>query len=113
MVARDRVLSLCKLIGPFLYAKLNCLNRTLWTLNCIDKKKLYLYLTELFEIELFICINMDLALNNLQMLICHKTKTNIQTNGVLAHSKIIYPTKNFLYKSYTYLIYGLAGVGIK
>ena len=28
--------------------------------------KLYLCLTELFEIELIICIKMDLALNNLQ-----------------------------------------------
>ena len=30
--------------------------------------------TEFFEIELFICIKMDLALNNLLWLICHKTK---------------------------------------
>ena len=30
----------------------------------------------LFEIELFICIKMDLALNDLQGLICHKTQTN-------------------------------------
>ena len=33
--------------------------------------------------ELFICIEMNLALNNLQWLICHKTKqnqTNFQTN---------------------------------
>ena len=32
---------------------------------------------ELFEIELTICIKIDLALNNLQRLICHKTQ---QTN---------------------------------
>ena len=32
---------------------------------------------ELFEIELFICIKIDLALNNLQRLIYHKTQTNI------------------------------------
>ena len=32
--------------------------------------------TELFGIELFICIKMDLALNNLQRLICHKIKPN-------------------------------------
>ena len=32
--------------------------------------------TELFEIELFTCIKVDLALNNLQWLICHKTKPN-------------------------------------
>ena len=37
-------------------------------------------LIELFEIELFICIKIDLALNNLQVLICHKTQTNTQTN---------------------------------
>ena len=37
---------------------------------------MYLCLTELFEIELFICIKMDLALNNIQRLICHKTQTN-------------------------------------
>ena len=34
---------------------------------------------ELFEIELFFCIKMDLALNNLQRVICHKTQTNKQT----------------------------------
>ena len=31
---------------------------------------------ELFEIELFICIKMDLAFDNLQRLICRKTQTN-------------------------------------
>ena len=31
----------------------------------------------MFEIELFICTKIDLLLNNLQMLICHKTQ---QTN---------------------------------
>ena len=35
----------------------------------------------MFEIELFICIKMDLALDNLRWLICHKLKqTNKQTN---------------------------------
>ena len=34
---------------------------------------MYSRLTELFEIELIIFIKMDLALNNLQRLICHKT----------------------------------------
>ena len=33
---------------------------------------MYFCSTELFEIELFICIKMDLALNNLQELICQK-----------------------------------------
>ena len=32
----------------------------------------------MFEIELFICIKIELALNNLQRLICHKTQTNKQ-----------------------------------
>ena len=36
-------------------------------------------LTELFEIELITCIKMDLALNNLQMLICHKTQPTNQS----------------------------------
>ena len=35
-------------------------------------------LTELFKIELFICIKMDLALDNLKRLICHKTQTTNQ-----------------------------------
>ena len=40
--------------------------------------KLYTCETELFEIDWIICIKMDLALNNLQRLICHKTQpTNI------------------------------------
>ena len=36
----------------------------------------------MFEIELFIWIKMDLALNNLQWLICHKTKPNQTKNLV-------------------------------
>ena len=36
----------------------------------------------MFERELFICIKIDLALNNLQMLICHKNQTNKQTNNL-------------------------------
>ena len=43
-------------------------------------EKLYSYENELFKLELFICIKMDLALNNLQGLICHKTQRNKQTN---------------------------------
>ena len=35
---------------------------------------------EMFELELIICIKMDLALNNQQRLICHKTQpTNQQS----------------------------------
>ena len=39
-------------------------------------KKPYLWWTELFEIELFIRIKLDLGLDKLQWLICHKTKPN-------------------------------------
>ena len=39
-------------------------------LNCV------LWLTELFEVELFICRKMDLALHYLQWLMCHKTQLN-------------------------------------
>ena len=34
--------------------------------------------TELFEIELIICIKLELALNNLRKLICHKPQTTNQ-----------------------------------
>ena len=37
---------------------------------------MYLCKTEFFEIELFILIEMDVALNNLQWLIYHKRKPN-------------------------------------
>ena len=43
-----------------------------------DDETVYSCRTELFELEPFICIRMNLALNNLQGLICHKTKRNIQ-----------------------------------
>ena len=36
----------------------------------------------MFEIELFICIKMDSALNNLQWLICHKTQRTNQPIGI-------------------------------
>ena len=38
--------------------------------------ELFLWQSEFFEIELFICIKMYLALDNLQRLICHKRQTN-------------------------------------
>ena len=41
---------------------------------------MYLCKTELFEIELLICIKMDLALNNLQRLICHTTPKSNKPN---------------------------------
>ena len=37
---------------------------------------MYLCKTELSELELFICIKIDLVLNNPQRLICHKTQTS-------------------------------------
>ena len=36
-----------------------------WNRNVFDNQTVYSYETELFEIELLICIEMDLALNNL------------------------------------------------
>ena len=42
----------------------------------------YLCQTELFEMELIMCIKMDLALNNLQRLICYKTQTTNQPNKI-------------------------------
>ena len=55
------------------------LNRISWN-RTFDIYTVYLYETELFEIELFICLRMDLALNKLQSLIYYKTQTNKQTN---------------------------------
>ena len=43
-----------------------------------DNQTVYLCETELFEIELFICIKMDFVLTNLQRLIYHKTQTSNQ-----------------------------------
>ena len=68
-----------------LFLHLNCvlmLSRMVWngTVFFYIETVLELNWTELFEIELVICIKMDLALNNLQRLICRKTQpTNQQT----------------------------------
>ena len=44
---------------------------------------MYLFETELFKMELFICIKKNLSLNNLQWLICHKTKPKkTQSDGI-------------------------------
>ena len=51
------------------------LNWIAWNRNIFDNLTMYSCSTELFEIELIICIKMDLALNTLQRLICHKTQT--------------------------------------
>ena len=104
VVAPDRALSMAQI-------ELNCVlrlnwitwNRTVLTFNCVfminwtvwlnwiawnrnvfDNQTVYSCLTELFELELIIklCIKMDLALNNLKSLICHKTQT---TNSVFIY----------------------------
>ncbi len=69
VVTLDRVLFMGQI-------ELNCalmLNWIVWNGTVFGIETVYLHKTELFEIELFICIKMDLALNNLQCLICHKT----------------------------------------
>ena len=40
----------------------------------------------MFKIELFICIKIDLVLNNLQWLICHKKPNQIKPNHVVSYS---------------------------
>ena len=57
------------------------LNLIAWNRNVFDNENVYICLTKLFEIELFICIKMDLALNNQQRLIYNKTQTNKQINN--------------------------------
>ena len=47
-----------------------------WNRTVFDIETVYLYSTELFEIELLIYIRMDLALNDLECLMCIKTKRN-------------------------------------
>ena len=56
------------------------LNWIAWNRKVFDYWNVYLCQIELFKIELFICIKMDLASNNLQRLICLKTQTSIQIN---------------------------------
>ena len=58
----------------FTHAKLNGLN--CFHISLCVNKKMYLCLTELFEMKLLICIKMNLALNDVQWLICHKIKLN-------------------------------------
>ena len=41
----------------------------------------------LFEIELFICMKIDLALNNLQGLIYHKSQTKKKTIKLIENSR--------------------------
>ena len=45
----------------------------------------------MFEIELFICVKIDLALNNLDGLICHKTQTKLSLSDCSTfHSHFVY-----------------------
>ena len=53
------------------------MNWIVWNRNVFYNWTVYPFWTELFEIEFIIYIKMDLALNNIQSLICHKTQ---QTN---------------------------------
>ena len=70
MVAPDKVLSMSQIeLNSVLMLKWIVWNRTVLTF------KLCTYV-KLFEIKLFICIKMDLASNNLQCLLYHKTKPN-------------------------------------
>ena len=49
----------------------------------------------MFEIELIICIKMDLALNNLKRLICYKTQTTNQPNQFIMW--FLYSKKMYVY----------------
>ena len=48
-----------------------------------DIETVYFCETELSEVELFICMKMDLALNNLQWLMCPKIKPNLMLKPFL------------------------------
>ena len=54
---------------------------------------MYSYETELFEIELIIYIKMNLALNNLQRLICDKT----QPTNKIVHSSLFSALYIYIY----------------
>ena len=64
----------------------------------------------MFEIELIICIKMDLALNNLQRLICHQTKTTNQPVTWVTDS-ISYDYNHFA-KHAVVILYHYGGFGI-
>ena len=60
-----------------------------WNRNVFDKLCTHAKLN-LFEIELIIYLKVDLALNNQQRLICHKTQTTDQpTNQNISTDSII------------------------
>ena len=63
-------------------------------------------LNELFEIELTILIKMDLALNKLEKLICHKTQPTNQPN----QTKPINADANLKQKIFIFIIYSIRTV---
>ena len=69
----------------------------------VCKQKIYLFSTELFEIEFFICIKMDLAFHNLQRLICHKPKQTIK----MGHYQKFFIITHFLKMGRYYLFLSL------
>ena len=81
--------TVCELTKTILMLNWVVWNVTVWHNQAWNRNVVFfqwkcaLMQTKLFEIELIICINMDLALNNLQRLICHKTQTNKQTTNML------------------------------
>ena len=52
---------------------------------------------------MFICIKMDLALNNLQRLICYKTQTSIQINK-LSFMLFYNKKKKIVFKNVPFLL---------
>ena len=71
----------------------------LYLCHVFDNQTVYLCLADLFKIKLFICIKMDLALNNLQRLTWHKTQT------VRKVKKILHQLYRNLYKLKSICIY--------
>ena len=79
-----RYLTECKqktilLLNWIIWIRTAWINWKTWNRNVSDNWHVHLWFTEFFLIELFMCMKIDLALNNQQRLICHKTQTNKQT----------------------------------
>ena len=62
-----------------------------------SNRTVYFWWTELFEIELFICIKMDLLLNNQQRFIIYKTQTKLQVSLTIKSSLEIYQEHHFFF----------------
>ena len=54
----------------------------------------------MFEIELIICIKMDLASNNLQRLICHKTQTTNKPKTLIYTLSLFLPQVKIIINSF-------------